>query len=106
LRFEWGIAVVISLRNNLAIAEGEKHRDECFHLAPRGQIHHGNREDSGPLQLDGHLIACFDNPLHRVGLRPKELLPFLIGGAQVAGAADATLRGNPVWKFWKTTSGL
>src|SRR5580704_17685345 len=45
------------------------------------------------------ISAGFENPLHRVGLRPKELLPFLIGGAQVAGAADATLRGNPVWKF-------
>jgi hypothetical protein len=50
-------------------------------------------------QLDGHLIAGFENPLHRIGLRPKKLLPFLVGGAQVAGAADATLRGDPVWKF-------
>jgi len=81
------------------MAEGKKHCDECFHLAPRRQIHYGNRERSGPFQLDGNLIARFDNPLHRVSLRPQELLPFLIGRAEIARAADATLWCNPIRKF-------
>ena len=83
------VAVIISLRNNFPMAEGEKHRDERLHLAVRRKAHHGNGEDADPFQFNGQLIARFDNPPHRVALRPKKLTTFFIRGAQVRAATDA-----------------
>jgi hypothetical protein len=45
------------------------------------------------------LVARFDNPLHRVGLRLQDLSALIVGRTHVTGASYAPLRSNPVWEF-------
>src|SRR5215510_7983169 len=99
MRLEGWVAVIVSLRNNFFLTEGEKHCDESSHLTSRGHAHHGNSKYSPSFQLDRDLIASLDGSLHIVALRLEYPTALFISGAQLVSPADTSLRCNPVWKF-------
>src|SRR5262249_46352368 len=106
MRLEGWVAVIVSLRNNFLLTEGEKHCDESSHLTSRGHAHHGNGKYSPPFQLDRDLIASLDGSLHIVALRLEYPTALFISGAQLVGPrtrpCGAILFGNSSM----TTSGL
>src|SRR6266446_10636011 len=89
------VTVVISLRDDFAVAEGEKHRDEGSHFTAGGQVHYRDGENSGPF----HLGDGFEDAMLCVDLRLKNFAALLIGGTELGGAANASLRRNAVREF-------
>src|SRR5215469_12601100 len=104
-RLERWIAIVVSLRDDLALAKREKHRDVSFHFVSGRQVHHRNGENSGPFKFHGHFVAVLDHALDLVFLRLQNPAALFIGGAQLRRAANTTVGRDAVRKLLKDDIG-
>jgi len=72
---------------------------KAFISLPAGRFITGTARIPVQFHLGHDFIAGFEDAPHCVNLRLKNFVALLIGGAEIGGAADASLRHNAVWEL-------